>query len=659
MVAALQATRPSPAVELAPGDKPAFRPGYQVSNDGTLEFSSDGERVYFSVAPPPPPRPATSTEGKAQVELWHFNDDFIQPMQKVRNTSRARSYRAVYHLADRSCRQLADDALPEVLSSPSANWALGRDDRPHRRLVGGTEGSTPYDYTLVNQRTGARKPLLNKQTSGLTFSPSGKYLLTFDGKDWHSLSVPTGKKVNLTAKLKVRFDNELHDTPSTPAPYGDGGWTKGDSHVLLYDRCDIWLVAADGSSARNLTAGLGCKTSTQLRLVRLDPRQQGIDLTKPLLLRAENLLTRDTGFYRLLPGGPPKLLLMGARSYNIVAKAKKADGYLLTVSSFYDYPDLFVADSDFREIRRVSDANPGKAKFVWGKAELVRYKSLDGTPLQGILVRPENYDPNKKYPLIVYLYERLSQNLHRFVDPRPGTSINASYYASNGYLVLMPDIAYTVGQPGQSALKCVLPAIQAVVDQGGVDEKAIGIQGHSWGGYQTAYLVTQTTRFKAAAAGAPVCNMTSAYGGIRWGSGLPRQFQYEKTQSRIGGSLWQYPGRFVENSPLFHADRIQTPLMMLHNDKDEAVPWQQGIEYYLALRRLGKEVYLFNYPGEGHGLRQRVNQADYTVRMQQFFDHHLKGAPKPQWMVKGLPYTPPPSETTTGAGPGRGRRTRR
>jgi dipeptidyl aminopeptidase/acylaminoacyl peptidase len=276
-----------------------------------------------------------------------------------------------------------------------------------------------------------------------------------------------------------------------------------------------------------------------------------------------------------------------------------------------------------------------------------------------VLIRPDNFDPHKKYPMIVYIYERLSQNLHRFVAPAPGTSINPTSYASNGYLVLMPDIAYTVGQPGQSALKCVLPAVQAVVDQGCVDEKAIGIQGHSWGGYQTAYLITQTTRFKAAAAGAPVSNMTSAYGGIRWGTGLPRQFQYERTQSRIGGSLWQYQSRFVDNSPLFHADRIKTPLLMLHNDKDEAVPWQQGIEYYLALRRLGKEVYLFNYPGEAHGLRQRVNQVDYTMRMQQFFDHHLKGAAKPEWMAKGIPYTAPAEATPERTGPRRrGGRTR-
>jgi dipeptidyl aminopeptidase/acylaminoacyl peptidase len=239
---------------------------------------------------------------------------------------------------------------------------------------------------------------------------------------------------------------------------------------------------------------------------------------------------------------------------------------------------------------------------------------------------------------MVYIYERLTQNVNHFVDPRPGNNINISYYVSNGYLVLTPDIVYTTGYPGQSALKCVLPAVQAVVDKGFVKRSAIGIQGHSWGGYQAAYLVTQTNVFKAAEAGAPVADMISAYDGIRWGTGLPRQFQYEKTQSRIGGSIWEYPMRFIENSPIFNVDRVTTPVLILHDDGDDAVPWYQGIELFLSLRRLGKEAYLFNYNGEAHGLRKRPNQKDYTVRMQQFFDHFLKDQASPDWMEHGIPY---------------------
>jgi dipeptidyl aminopeptidase/acylaminoacyl peptidase len=661
LLTALQAGLPA-ASDLVPAGKPALQTGYEFSDQGELSFSPDGTRVYFGVsAPPPPPaKSAAPGEEKAVVELWHYRDDFVQPMQKVRYSA-SRTYRAVFHLDDRSCRQLTDETLSNVQPAAAGDWALALDDRAYRTLVGGSEASAPVDVLLINARTGVRKSLVKKQSFPPSLSPGGKYLLYYDGKDWNTLSVPDGKHANLTATLGVSFANELFDAPSTAPPYGLAGWTKDDKHVLLHDRYDVWMIAPDGSSAKNLTAGLGRKTTSQLRVVRVDFAERSFDPAKPLLVRADNETTRNTGFYRVsFSGGDPKLLIMGARNYGTPFKARKADAMFLNISTFYDYPDLYIADSDFREIRRVSDANPQKRNFVWGKSSLVRYKNADGVPLSGILIKPENFNPNKKYPMIVYIYERLSQNLHRFVDPQPGTSINASYYASNGYLVLMPDITYTIGYPGQSALKCVLPAIQAVVDQGCVNEKAIGIQGHSWGGYQTAYMITQTTRFKAAAAGAPVSNMTSAYGGIRWSTGLPRQFQYEKSQSRIGGSLWQYPTRFLENSPIFQADRIQTPLMMLHNDRDGAVPWYQGIEYYLALRRLGKEVYLFNYVGEDHGLRRRVNQADYTVRMQQFFDHHLKGAPKPEWMEKGIAYTPPPGGTTEGASPARtgGRRPR-
>ena len=269
---------------------------------------------------------------------------------------------------------------------------------------------------------------------------------------------------------------------------------------------------------------------------------------------------------------------------------------------------------------------------------MVSFQSTDGIPLQGILYKPENFDPHKKYPMIVYLYEKLSQNLNHFVEPRPMDSINISYYVSNGYLVFTPDIVYTTGYPGQSALKCVLGGVNAVTARGFVDEKNIGIQGHSWGGYQIAYMVTQTTRFKAAEDGAPVVNMISAYDGIRWGSGRPRQFQYEKTQSRIGGSPWEVPLRFIDNSPIFQVDRIQTPLLILHNDADDAVPWYQGIEFFLALRRLDKPAWMFSYNGEPHHLHRRANQRDYAQRMAEFFDYELKSGPKPKWMDNPIPY---------------------
>lgn len=627
---------------------PGFRSEFVISDHGNLAFSQDGSRLFFGAAPPAPPEKseeanAIPAEDKVAVDLWHWKDDFIQPMQKVRATrDRNRTYTAAYLIDARKVVQLGDAALPEIVTGESSAWALGNDDRAYRRME---EYDERYlDILLVNVATGERRLLAKKRRNAMSWSPAGRYALYFDGQNWHSVSVPDGKDTNLTATLGVKFYNEDHDTPNMAPAYGAGGWTRDGQWVLLYDRFDVWQVAPDGSGARNLTAGAGRRQGLQFRHVRFakddDPRDRWIDPAQPMLLRAESLVTRESGFFRTRFGATiePQRLTLQPRYFTPPTKAAHAEVYLLSGQSFAECPDLLVTDAKFHEFRKVSGINPRQNEFLWGKAEMVRFENSDGVPLSGVLYKPENFDPKKKYPMLVYIYERMSQQLFRYMEPRPSQNINISYYVSNGYLVLTPDIVYTTGYPGQSALKAVLPAVQSIVDRGFVDEHAIGIQGHSWGGYQIAYMITQTNRFRAVAAGAPVSNMISAYDGIRWGPGLPRQFQYERSQSRIGGSIWEYPTRYIENSPIFWADRVQTPVMMLHNDGDDAVPWYQGIEYYLALRRLGKEVYLFTYNGEPHGIRRRPNLKDYARRLQEYFDHYLKGAPAPAWMEKGIPY---------------------
>ena len=631
------------ATEIVSVSSPGFRKEFVVSERGNLSFSLDGSHLFFGTAPPPEPEKNPDEEipadEKVLVDLWHWKDDYVQPIQRVRaEQDRNRSYRAVYDLQTKKFVQLGDEAMESISPSNDGSYAIGADNRKYRAMSDYDPGFT--DYYLVNTADGSRKPILTKQRGNVSLSPNAKYAVYFDGKDWYSYSVADGTITNLTKSISVNFYNEENDTPSTPGSYGIAGWTKDDADVLIYDRYDIWQVSPDGGRTRNLTEGVGRKESTTLRYIRLDPRERYIDPDKPMLLSAENQETHDSGYYRdrVNSTALPLKVLMAAKDFNNPAKAKDADVLIMTASRFDQFPDIWVTNSSFKELKRVSNGDAQRAAYNWGTAELVNFKNTDGVPLKGLLLKPDNFDPKKKYPMIVYIYEKLSQGLHAFRNPGPGTSINPTYYVSNGYLVYMPDIVYTIGYPGPSALKCVLPGVQAVVDRGYVNENAIGIQGHSWGGYQIAYMVTQTNRFKAAAPGALVANMTSAYSGIRWGTGLPRQFQYEHQQSRIGGSLWEYPLRFLDNSPIFRADRVETPLLMIHNDEDDAVPWYQGIEYFLALRRLGKEAYMFTYNGEKHGLRKRINQKDYTRRLQEFFDHFLKGAPAAEWMEKGIPY---------------------
>ncbi len=640
------------AEEIVNSNTPGLHAGYVLHDHAAVAFSKDGTRLFFGAAPPPPPAHATAIdEDKPSFDLWTAKDDYIQPMQKVRAPADLnRSFRAVYLIPEHKTVQISDETLSEVTPDDSGRYALGSDDRAYRRMLDYDDHYA--DTYLVDTATNARTLLVKKHLGNLRWSADGHYALTFDGKDWIAIAVPSGTQVNLTAKVPVHFWNEEEDTPSTPGAYGVAGWTKDDRYVLLYDHYDVWQIAPDGSSAVNLTQGLGRKDKIEFRYVKLeqDPEDKTIDPARPILLRAEDTFTRESGFYTTrIAGGiggndQPHRLLYGAKDFGPPIKAKDADVYALTAQTFADYPNLYLTDASMKNLRKVSDANPQQSSLLWGTDELVAFENLDGVPLQGILYKPENFDPHKKYPMIVYLYEKLSQNLNHFIDPKPMDSINISYYVSHGYLVFTPDIVYTTGYPGQSALKCVLGGVNAVVARGFVDEKNIGIQGHSWGGYQIAYMVTQTTRFKAAEDGAPVVNMIAAYDGIRWGPGRPRQFQYEKTQSRIGGTPWEYPMRFIENSPIFMVDRIKTPLLIVHNDADDAVPWYQGIEFFLALRRLDKQAWMFTYNGEPHHLRRRPNQKDYAIRMAQFFDYELKGAPEPGWMQHGIPYLHTPAQ---------------
>ena len=477
------------------------------------------------------------------------------------------------------------------------------------------------------------------------FSPDGKWVAVYQNKHWHALNTGDGTLKNLTARLGVAVHNEEHDAPGPAAPYGSGGWTSDSQSLLIYDKYDVWQIYMDSRAAKNLTQKEGRKTKVQLRVQRINPideddEERGIDISKPLVLRGENEETRATGFFQttFAATAAPRRLVWGDKNFRYVGRAQEADQLLVTASRFDTYPDLHTTDSTFTSLAKVTDGIAQMAPFTWGTGELMRFKNAKGVPLTAALYKPDNFDPKKKYPLMVYIYERLSQNVHNFSNPAPSNGVNPALYVSNGYVVLMPDIAYTIGAPGKSALDAVLPAIDALVKQGGIDEKAIGIQGHSWGGYQIAWMVTQTNRFCAAEAGAPVGNMTSAYSGIRWGSGLPRQFQYEQQQSRIGKTLYEAPNVYLANSPIFHVAKVKTPLLILANDADDAVPWYQGIELFLALRRFEKEAYLFNYNGQLHNLRRRADQKDFALRMNQYFDHFLKGAPAPEWMEKGIPF---------------------
>ena len=630
------------ATELAPSAAKGFPAGMAVSENGRLAFSKDGGRLFFGVAAAPKPEPKDAPD-PIKVDIWSWKDPTLQPMQKAQaDEEKKRTWMCVMHLGPKARKfvQLAAEEVPDIRLSDDAKLALGISDAPYRQLI--SWDRSYFDVHLVGLSDGVRKKVLEKSPFVATFSPGGNYLLHFNDREnhWYTYRISDGKWTNVTARIDVPLVDETHDSPSEPYPYGNAGWTEGDTSVLIYDRYDIWEISPDGAKARMITQGLGRRDKLVFRYARLDPEQKAVPVKEPLLLNVTDDRTKASGFYRvsLSSGAAPEKLIMTDKLLGGLQKAKNADAYVFTQQRFEEFPDLWTSDGTFAAPRKVSNANPQQADYAWGRSELIDYINSDGVTLPAVLIKPEDFDPSRKYPLMVYIYETLAQGLHRYATPGPGTSINIARYVSNGYVVLQPDIIYEIGYPGPSAVKCVLPAVQKVLGMGFIDPERVGIQGHSWGGYQISYLITQTNMFAAVQAGASVVNMTSAYGGIRWGSGMSRAFQYEKTQSRIGAPLWERILQFVENSPLFWADRINTPYLTIHNDEDDAVPWYQGIEFVSALRRLGKEAYMFNYNGEKHGLRERGNQKHWTVHQDEFFDHFLLGKPRPEWMDKGVPF---------------------
>ena len=625
----------------------AFPDNWIVSDQGPLSFSDDGSRLFFGTAPrPEPPAPDTLLdEEEVGVDIWNWKDPYLQPMQKERaDERRSRTYRAMADLEEGRLLQLGTEDIPDVDvgSKGDADVALAVTNRPYRQEIS-WDWPPAYDAYTIDLATGERTLIVEQIKDRPRLSPGAQYVVWWNNaqRQWIAETVDGTTRISLSGDIPTAVHDEEHDYPFPPYPYGMAGWTEDDERILIYDRYDVWAVDPTyDDGPQNLTDGVGRRDSLRFRYVDLSPDEDAIPSDEPLLLSAFNRHTKAEGFYRdrVDSGNAPEQLLMDDRAFSTPEQAEDADQLLLSRESFREFPDLYVTGPDMETLIRISDVNPHQEEYRWGTAERVQWTSLDGKPLQGILYTPDGFDPEQEYPLMVYFYERNSDNLHRYWTPRAHRSIiNFSFYVSRGYVIFIPDIPYKVGYPGESAMNAVMPGVTKLLDTGFIDPDRVGVQGHSWGGYQIAYMVTETNLFAAAEAGAPVSNMTSAYGGIRWGSGMSRMFQYEDTQSRIGGTLWETPLRYIDNSPIFQADKIQTPLLMMHNDQDGAVPWEQGIELFVALRRLGKPAWLISYNDEPHWPTTLANKRDWAKRMQQFFDHYLKDAPAPVWLEDGVP----------------------
>ena len=653
----------SPTVtELIPqGTTVAGTDGWTLTENSSIYFTPDGQRIMTGIAPLRPPKDTTIVDFEtAQLDIWNWDAPYTPPQQKKRmDATVKKTYQAVINLPNKTIIPLTTSFFDNVrlIAGGKSDWALSRDNSEYVRESMWKDGSFS-DYELVNLRDGSRRTIAKNFNVGrLDVSPGGNYLIWFDNNDqqWYTYNISSGETVNLTGNLGVAFHDEKDDHPTAyPGAYeGSPKWLEGDKAVLIVDRYDIWKLTPDGSKAENLTGGVGRQTHNRFKTLdlRIDKRTQNERMSgvvnplggkDELFLTVQNEDNKKNGYGRLNLAKPSKTLKYFTDTVTFQSPQRATDGKIAFLKGNFRNPfDLYTTKDFFASSEKLSSINPKMADYRWGHAELFEWNAYDGTPLKGLVFIPDDIKPGEKLPVMIYFYEKYSDQLYNFWTPAPSRStVNMSFYTSRGYVVFVPDIVYKDGHPGESAYNCICSGAEALCNAYSfADKSKMAIQGQSWGGYQTAWLVTRTNMFAAAGAGAPVSNMTSAYGGIRWESGMTRAGQYEHGQSRIGKTLWDEGGLdlYIENSPIFHADKVETPLLIMHNDNDGAVPWYQGIEYFSDLRRLGKPCWLLEYNNEAHNLVERRNCKDLSKRLQQFFDHYLKGEPMPAWMKTGVP----------------------
>lgn len=618
-----------------------------VSEFSTISFSKSAKRLFFGTAPILAPKDTSLPEfERVSVDIWNHKDDYLQPVQlKNLENELKRNFLARYDFDSKTIVQLGSPAYRNVMQTNDGDgdyFYAGSDEG--KRIASQWQGFSLNDVYVINPITGARKLIVADFKGNMVPSTTGAYVLLYNDKtrSYNAYNAATGKVNALAKDVKVALYDEENDVPDDPNPYGIMGWMDNDESVFVYDYYDIWQLDPNGNKPSiNITNGIGRKNKLTFRNIIVDREERSLKPKQQLLLSVFNNKDKGSGLQYLTLGNllemPKTPLTYPVRVGNIV-KAKDAATLSFSTETYQKSPDIKIGNSFDLNATTLYQPNPQQANYNWGTSELFTWKAYTGKETEGILYKPEDFDAKKKYPMIVYFYERNNNTLHAYQAPSPTPSrLNIPFFVSRGYIVFVPDIWYKTGYPGKSAYDYIVSGTRAVVAKGFVDSTKIGLQGQSWGGYQIVYLITKTNLYAAAWAGAPVANMTSAYGGIRWGSGLNRQFQYEKTQSRIGATLWEKPNLYIENSALFSIPQIKTPLVVMANDADDAVPWYQGIEMFTAMRRLNKSVWMLNYNNEAHNLIERKNRKDIQIREQQFFDYLLKGDKPAKWISEGVP----------------------
>jgi dipeptidyl aminopeptidase/acylaminoacyl peptidase len=636
-----------------PASDAKFPPGMRTVPYRKLTWSDNGKIVFLGMAqwvekPPPAKKAATEKEAAADVDeppevnVWHWHDLDVMPKQKLnaRNDSQ-RNMLAAWHPESGSLVQLGRAITEQVTPVKHQDLAWLADWKAY--ALDRTIGRPAADIYLVDLATGERRKIRDHliEDRYVQASPGGRYLLYFQDDHYWTVDTATHAIVNFTKNIKASFVDRESDAAIKQKPaFGVAGWTKDDSSVILYDKFDLWQVSPDGLHAARLTDG--AEDETRHRYIRLDQDDEFIDTSKPIYLSLFGIWTKKSGYARLEPGGghDHHLLCLDKHVFNL-AKAKNADVFSYVSETFEDSPNIFVVSpqkTDWKDAKQLTKTNEFQSKYGWGRSELVEYKNSHGERLQGALFYPAGYEAGRKYPMIVYLYEKLSDQLHGYSPLSERRYYDASAMTSHGYFLLMPDILFRAREPGVSVVDCVTAAVKKVLQKNVVDEQKIGVIGHSWGGFDTTYLATHTNIFAAAVAGAPITDLVSNYGNHHWSSGIAETDHIETGQQRMQVPLWEDLQAYIRNSAVFNVQNMTTPLLIEVGDSDGTVFFHQGVELYNIARRARKEVVMLVYAGEDHGLKKKPDQIDYQHRIFAWFGHYLKGESGPTWITDGQSY---------------------
>lgn len=608
--------------------KIARRP-YSLINEGN-DIMIELDPASFTPTPP-----KQKSDLGFELELWTWNEPLSHRRQRPSHSGfNPMDYpKYIYHIDTKELVELSKGGADSYVipSNADYNYIFAQDSKPYLTAFD-WQHDLCSDYYLINLKDGSQTKVLTNVRQAPQWSPNGKHAIWYDREKqaWFNIDLPSGKLKNISSSIPYPVHDELHDMPKPAPSYDIAGWLNDGNSVAIYDRYDIWVVDLTGKQATySLTQEYGRKHHTQLRFA-------GNDLQTGGFVKGFDTRTKATGIYNMDKKGNITRLLKGDYNFQIIKVADNAKYCIWSKNSFEVFEDIWWSDSRFSHPQRVTNANPQQQNYFWGTTRLVRWTTFDGIENEGILFLPENYDSTRCYPVIVTFYERHTDGLFDYRIPELSSSvIDVPTYVSNDYIVFMPDVHYKIGDPAESCYDNVVSGVQMLIDKGIADKERIGLIGHSWGGYEVAYLVTRTDIFRCASPGAAVVNTISSYTALR-GGGMPRLYVYEDAQGRLGKSLWEDPDMYIRNSPIFNADKIHTPLLIFHCDEDNAVPFSQGLDLFFAMRRLERPAWLLNYKGEGHSLNGEAAMLDWGIRLKQFFDHYLKDSPMPRWMREGI-----------------------